>query len=208
MRRGHPRARSRSTGCNFQTPGKCVRPQSCMIRHKGPIGLGRALPICWLIWLAALGCHSTQPPLAANSVVVARDAGATAIGPSRDLTQDESAGGHTLRKHVGQTDEQLRDRLGEEGNISAASTWSDRATAEHTVGLALEQNRDRINRWLNRSGRHPNLVLDYDGNQAHPIGRSLRRGTDRAEACAHATIVLKWAGSYDYYVLTSYPECR
>jgi hypothetical protein len=51
-------------------------------------------------------------------------------------------------------------------------------------------------------------VLDYDGDQAHPIGRSLRRGTDRAEPCVHATIVLKWAGSYDYYVLTSYPECR
>jgi len=179
-----------------------------MIRYKKPIGLGRATPICWVVLLAALGCHSTQPPVA-NSVVVARDAGsATAIGPSRDLAQDEKDGGHTLRKHVGQTDQQLRDRLREEGNISAASTWNDRATAQHAVGLALEQNRDRINRWLSRPGGHPNLVLDYAGDQAHPIGRSLRRGTDRVEPCAHATIVLKWPGSYEYYVLTSYPECR
>ncbi len=163
--------------------------------------------MCWLILLAALGCHSSQPP-AANSLASARDAEATAaIGPSRDLAQDESAGGHTLRKHVGQTDEQLRDRLREERNISAASTWNDRATAEHAVAVALEENRDRINSWLSHSG-HPNLVLDYEGDQAHPIGRSLRRGTDRAEPCVHATIVLKWAGSYDYYVLTCYPECR
>ena len=28
----------------------------------------------------------------------------------RDLSQDEAAGGHILRKHVGQTDEQLRER--------------------------------------------------------------------------------------------------
>src|SRR6266550_3204246 len=138
-----------------------------MIRHKGPIGLGRAVPMCWLILLAALGCHSSQPP-AANSVVGARDAEATAaIGPSRDLAHDESAGGHTLRKHVGQTDEQLRDRLREEGNISAASTWNDRASAEHAVGLTLDQDHDRINRWLSHSGGHRNLVLDYDGDQAH-----------------------------------------
>jgi hypothetical protein len=127
---------------------------------------------------------------------------------SRDLTQDENAGGHTLRKHVGQTNEQLRERLQEERNIAAVSTWSDRATAELAVGLALAQNRDRINRWLSRSGGHPNLVVDYENDRAHPIGRSLRRGTDRAEPCARAAIVLKWAGSYDYYVLTSYPECR
>ena len=52
------------------------------------------------------------------------------------------------------------------------------------------------------------LVADYDGTPSHPIGRSLRRGSDRAGPCAHATVVLKWAGPNNYYVLTSYPECR
>jgi hypothetical protein len=51
-------------------------------------------------------------------------------------------------------------------------------------------------------------VIDYDGDPSHPIGRTLNRDADQAEPCSHATIVLKWSGPSDYYVLTSYPECR
>jgi Bacterial CdiA-CT RNAse A domain len=132
----------------------------------------------------------------------------TEFGPVRDLSQDEAAGGHTLRKHVGRTDDQLRQRLRRERNISAASTWTDRPTAERAVGAALDQNRDQIARWLDRSGNRPNLVIDYDGDPSHPIGRSLPRNADQAGPCSHATIVLRWDGYTSYYVLTSYPECR
>lgn len=55
-------------------------------------------------------------------------------GATRDLSLDEAFGGHTLRRHVGRTDEQLRERLKSESNISAASTYTDRATAERVVG--------------------------------------------------------------------------
>ena len=65
-----------------------------------------------------------------------------------------------------------------------------------------------IGRWLNRSGGHPNLVVDFDGVPSRPVGRSMRRGADHAEPCSHATIVLKWVEPSDYCVLTSYPECR
>jgi len=125
--------------------------------------------------------------------------------PTHDLSQDESAGGHTLRKHVGRTDDQLRERLRHEREISAASTWTDRETAERAVGIALSQNEEKIQRWLARDS-HSNLVLDYDGPQ--PIGRSLPRHADQPQPCSHATIVLKWSGPASYYVLTSYPECR
>jgi Bacterial CdiA-CT RNAse A domain len=131
---------------------------------------------------------------------------ASAPGSPHDLSQDEAAGGHTLKKHVGRTDDQLRERLQDEPRISAASTWTDRATAEQAVGTALAQNQDRINRWLDRSGNRPNLVLDYAGD--NPVGRTLRRGADQAEPCSHAMLVLKWAGDRNYYVLTTYPECR
>lgn len=124
----------------------------------------------------------------------------------RDLSRDEEAGGHTLRKHVARTDDDLRERLRHERRISAASTYSDRATAERAVGAAIEEQAARIDRWLALPGGHPNFVLDYDGVQ--PIGRTLRRGAETAEPCAHAVVVLKWAGPADYFVLTSYPECR
>jgi hypothetical protein len=109
---------------------------------------------------------------------------------------------------VGRADNELRERLAEEPNISAASTWTDRRTAEQAVALALDQSREKVERWMSRSGRHPNLVIDYDGDPSHPVGRTLRRGEAKSEPCSHAVIVLRWAGDEGYYVLTSYPECR
>jgi toxin YxiD len=123
----------------------------------------------------------------------------------RNLTQDEAAGGHVLRKHVGRTDDELRERLERERSISGASTYTDRATAEHAVGAAIAASQDRIHRWLNRPGGHPNLVLDYDGSQI--LGRTLNRGESQSRPCSHAVVVLKYDAP-GYYVLTSYPECR
>jgi hypothetical protein len=178
--------------------------------RRRPVALWFGVLAYGLILLAAIGCQpaptgnasATTPPAST------RAESRVASGPSRDLSRDETAGGHTLRKHVGRSDDELRQRLRRERNIAAASTWTDRTTAERAVGLALEQNRDQIERWLNRPGGHPNLVIDYDGDPSHSIGRSLRRGADQVEPCAHATIILKWAGPNVYYVLTSYPECR
>jgi hypothetical protein len=123
----------------------------------------------------------------------------------RDLSQDEAAGGHVLRKHVGRTDDELRQRIERERNIAAASTYTDRSTAEHAIAAAIATSQDRIQRWLNRSGGRPNLVLDYDSKQ--PIGRTLNRGDTQSRPCSHAVVVLKYAAP-SYYVLTSYPECR
>ena len=144
----------------------------------------------------------THPPAPGN----AQSAPFSGAG-RRDLSQDEASGGHTLRKHVGRTDAELRERLEHEREISAASTWNDRASAEATVGAAIADQNSKISRWLGRDS-HPNLVLDYDGDPAHPFGRTLRRGEDQVQPCSHAVIVLKWDGPNNYHVLTAYPECR
>lgn len=162
----------------------------------------------------ALTLVSCQAPVATNDTG-SSSSGTTAQpprhetslleGPSRDLGQDEQAGGHILRKHVSQSEEDLRRRLRREENITGASTYTDRTTAEHVVGAAIAQSQDQIQSWL-RQDRHPNLVLDYDGTQA--IGRTMNRGEVHSRPCTHALVVLKYAGANRYYVLTSYPECR
>jgi toxin len=159
---------------------------------------------------------SCQPPASKNGASSSSSSAAAsanfqseshpANGPVRDLRQDEAAGGHILRKHVGQTEAQLRERLERERNITGASTYTNRAVAEHAVGEAIAQSQSQIQRWLSRSGGHPNLVLDYDSET--PIGRTINRGESQSHACAHALVVLKYVGPNDYYVLTSYPECR
>src|SRR5262250_3410571 len=91
-----------------------------------------------------------QPPgsTTPNAVPAQRmeQSASAATAPVRDLSMDEGAGGHILRKHVGRTDEQLLERLDRERNISGASTYTDRATAERALGAAIAQNQQRIQR--------------------------------------------------------------
>jgi Bacterial CdiA-CT RNAse A domain len=124
---------------------------------------------------------------------------------SYDLSREEGRGGHTLRQHVGRTDDELRQRLERERDISAASTWADRATAEETVAAALEMEHLKIANWQRRGERRPNLALHFDAR--HEIGRSLLRGAARAIPCSEAVIVLRADGE-GFYVLTAYPETR
>ncbi len=127
----------------------------------------------------------------------------------RDLSVDEGRGGHTLERHVGKSDDELRERLSRERQISAASTFSDLAAAEATVATALAEQSRRVKAWADKRGARPNLALDYHGPPSAIIGRTIRRGQRRSAPCSDAVIVLRWdTRRDDYYVLTSYPERR
>jgi CDI toxin RNase A-like protein len=128
---------------------------------------------------------------------------------ARDLSIDESMGGHTLARHVGKTDAELSERLRRERDISSASTYTDRETAERAVGDAVATAGHRLEAWLDRRGRRPNLVLQYKDPQGTPIGRSLSRGRRESVVCDRALVVLRWDERANrYYVLTSYPEAE
>jgi CDI toxin RNase A-like protein len=126
-------------------------------------------------------------------------------GQPHDLSVDEAQGGHTLSRHVGRSDADLQERLQRETNISAASTYTDRATAEVVVGSILEHN-SRIESWMGRGDRRPNLALDYHGDDSKPIGRCMQRGSSAVPAY-DAIVVLKASRDGGFYVLTTYPEC-
>ena len=73
--------------------------------------------------------------------------------------------------------------------------------------MAIQENRQKIERWFGRGERRPNLVLDYS-DPGNPLGRVMYRGAMGSVPCDHAIVVLRSNGLHDYYVLTSYPECR
>lgn len=179
----------------------------------------------WLLILtavAALGCgaapagerHQPGEPIAAapgapESSYPEAVTSSPAHDARYDLRADEHLGGHTIARHVGKSDAELRARLSRERRIAAASTYTDLETAERTVFLALRASQARVARWAARTGRRPNLALDYEGASGRVVGRSLRRGHPEPEPCEDAVVVLRWDERSDrYFVLTSYPEVR
>jgi hypothetical protein len=123
-----------------------------------------------------------------------------------DLARDERRGGHTLSRHVGLSDADLRQRLQRDQRISAASTYTDRLTAEEAVAAALQANRKRVDGWVMREGSRANLVIEWSG-KGKVLGRSLRRGDKAPVPCTRALVILKWNPETEiFYVLTSYPE--
>ena len=180
--------------------------------------LSLALTVAWIA-ISVVACHGrgalTQDSTSGPARVPTSSAEPSAAPAARsnqhrrDLSVDERRGGHTLARHVGKTDDELRARLARERRISAASTYPDRDTAERVVGSALQAQSARLDAWLAREGRRPNLVIDYDGSPRVSIGRSIRRGSRNAEPCRSALVVLRWdEATGEYFVLTSYPEAR
>jgi toxin YxiD len=166
-------------------------------------------PVKALVLFLALtaGCAQAPAPSESPHAVEGPKSSAAPTGAAEryDLARDEERGGHTLKKHVGRTDEQLRERLSRE-HISAASTWTDRDAAETTLAEALRAEQRRIESWMKRGYPRANLALHYDGGRR--IGRSLRRGNDQTVDCTSAVIVLRADGPDSFYVLTTYPEAR
>lgn len=127
------------------------------------------------------------------------------VDSAHDLSADEAMGGHTLERHIGKTDQELVQRLQREPDISSASTYTDRDTAERVIGAALMSDGSAFAKWRARQGRRPNFVLHYNAHET--IGRSVRRGDTRSQPCERALVVLRWNDRrQQFYVLTSYPE--
>lgn len=166
-----------------------------------------------LVGAAAAGCRRDRPAgvrvEAAPPAAPASQTPAAAApdGTARDLAADEAMGGHTLARHVGKSDRDLGDRLRREPQISSASTYTDRQTAERVVAAAIGRGGRRLEAWLDRQGSRPNLVLRYVNPGRQPVGRSLARGEREARPSDRALVVLRWDERVKrFYVLTSYPE--
>ena len=67
------------------------------------------------------------------------------------------------------SDAELLARLKAEPDISAASTYPDRATAERVVARVLSARKADVTKWENRTGSRPNLALRLDFGEV--IGR-------------------------------------
>jgi superfamily II DNA helicase RecQ len=87
----------------------------------------------------------------------------------------ENAGGHTLEKHVGRTNNELTRRAARDSTTDVASTFADRNTAINTVKENLRNNAAEIARWLkgNPSSKD-HFVAEF--LHENPVGHSVSKG--------------------------------
>ncbi len=121
------------------------------------------------------------------------------------LAEEELAGGHTVAKHINQSESALRSRLASEPKIPAATSWTSVRVAENAINDSLRANKQVIEQWAKAGGKG-NLRLGYAGSS--PIGSGVVRASGKLEAMSNARIILKrtqQAGRV-WFVLTAFPE--
>ena len=114
--------------------------------------------------------------------------------------------GHAIEKHVGKSDEFLRNRLNTE-DISAASTFNDMAEAEDAIRKVLIKRGDLVTAWL-KTDKSNKKAFYYP--MKNPVGRVLKRESDSPRAGNQARVVLIRDGDYKegFFILTAYPELK
>jgi hypothetical protein len=166
-------------------------------RQRLAIRIALAVAVVAILWFRSADREAAAGPAGSGA-----PSPSGASSASYDLAPDEARGGHTLERHVGRNDDELRRRLEEEAGISAASSFTDRSTAERVVAATLERERRRVDRWL-ADGRG-NLALDYRGAPGEIVGRTLPRGAASPKPTGDARVVLAKSGS-TFRVVTAYP---
>jgi len=131
--------------------------------------------------------------------------------PGRGLHPHEGGAwrGHTLERHVGKSDADLRRRLdearGTRGELSAASTFATRRNAEHFVGATLKRNESAIWRWL-KSRNGPSSKA-FTARFTEPTGRRMKLGQSRSESVHGTRVVLRRDSTSPsgYRIVSSFP---
>ncbi|EOA3903976.1 RNase A-like domain-containing lipoprotein [Bacillus cytotoxicus] len=113
--------------------------------------------------------------------------------------------GHTIERHVGKTEEQLKERLRTD-KVSAASTYYDKETATKAVKDSVKQHEQEIDNWLKNS-KENRLVLHT--KHSFPVGKTvLKKNMSVKDKLMNTVTVLARdkSGSLGFKIVTSYPS--
>ncbi len=123
-----------------------------------------------------------------------------------DLAAEEAAGGHTILKHVGRTEAQLRARLAAQKGIKAASTFRTLSEAERWVSEAVRANRAAIEAWAKTAavGGKP---VSFPYQAASVVGEGVVRATGQLTQMTKLVVVFQRIQQQNrvYFLLTAYP---
>ncbi|KXU90323.1 hypothetical protein CI15_03705 [Paraburkholderia monticola] len=113
-------------------------------------------------------------------------------------------GGHTIAKHVGRTEAQLRARLAAESRIYIASSFADLRAAEASISKVMQLNSSKVKAWAATNEIRLCLIQDVGS----PVGYGVVRSTGKLVQLRRVKMFIK-RGSHNgmpYYILTAYLE--
>jgi hypothetical protein len=163
----------------------------------------------------ALGADSATSAMLGTMVDVAVPLAAGFVGALRvaairrgafSLATEEAAGGHTIARHVGRTEADLRLRLTKQPAIEAASTFKSLGDAERMVAANLRANRGAIETWAKAAKPGQTKAFSYAAGKA--VGHGVVRATGKLTDMSNVVVVLRKVVSQNrvYFVLTAYPK--
>lgn len=125
--------------------------------------------------------------------------------PADWLHRQEQAGGHTIARHVGKTDQELLARLRREPDIAAASTFPSEAAAQRAIQAALVVHREALNAWAAEAPPGARRVITVRLDDA--VGRTARRPPHPANIrpADRVRVVVQRDPARGCFVLTAYP---
>jgi len=147
-------------------------------------------------------------PFAVASIVGAARAATVRAGRISLIEHEALAlsgvGGHTIAKHVGRTEAQLRARLLAEPRIPVASTFTNLKVAEASISKTVRAHSAAIKSWAQTAG--PNQRLDILHDVGVSVGFGVVRSNGQVLNMSKVFVVLKMQ-SYNgksYYILTAF----
>ncbi|AKH64033.1 MULTISPECIES: RNase A-like domain-containing protein [Photorhabdus] len=146
-------------------------------------------------------------PLSFASIVGAVRVASVRVGRIKLIEHESETGlkpgGHTLAKHVGLSEQELRERL---PSISRASTFYNQDVAEKVISKAIKDNQIRITTLVKNLPKEKNFTIDYISNTS--IGFGITKGSQNVEKLYKVRVVFSISeyNGQPYYILTAYPK--
>ncbi|WP_175924495.1 RNase A-like domain-containing protein [Burkholderia latens] len=113
-------------------------------------------------------------------------------------------GGHTIAKHVGKTEDQLKKRLMLEPHLRFASSFIYLQTAERAISEVMRAQALQIERWASSATR--NSTFRITGDVGRTVGYTLARGASTVSNSTKIMIVTKMTAYNEmpYFILTAF----
>ncbi|WP_387465290.1 RNase A-like domain-containing protein [Photorhabdus sp. RM323S] len=149
-------------------------------------------------------------PLSFASIVGAVRVASIRVGRIKLIEHESETGlkpgGHTLAKHVGLSEQELRDRiLNSKGRLREVSTFYNQDVAEKVISKALKNNQIKITTLLKHTPKGVKQEIEYVSST--PVGFGLINGSKNIQKLYKVRVVLthsEFNGKL-YYILTAFP---